>query len=114
MPLWDRLSMEDDPRRDCSCYGRSESHFSDPKRIPYSYAGSEGAGTMDLNEMWMLAKDTKLLDGKMTLHSVQQLFLATADGLDASAASASSGKGKSGRSRSGFSAGVAEPGSCRD
>ena len=114
MPLWDRLSMEDDPRKEIAAVtGVLENHFSDLKRIyrHYSCAEPGSAGTMDLNEMWMLAKDTKLLDGpSLTLQSVQQLFLATSEALNnkplTETASSTSGKGKAGRSRAGLSGGV--------
>ena len=58
-----------------------ERHFNDLKRIyrHYSCAEPGAAGTMDLNELWMLVKDTKLLDNHLTLNDVQHLFTATAN-----------------------------------
>jgi len=81
MPLWDRLSLEDHPRQQIAALTFVlESHFSDLKRIyrHYSCAEPGAAGTMDVNELRMLIKDTKLLDQTLTLNAIQHLFIATA------------------------------------
>ena len=103
MPLWQRLSMEDDPRKEIAAVtGVLESHFIDLKRIyrHYSCAEPGSAGTMDLNEMWMLAKDTKLLsESNLTLHTVQDLFVITSEAFSQKSKTAGSMPGKSHRSR---------------
>ena len=85
MPLWDRLSLESHPRVQIGEVTQVlERHFNDLKRIYRHYACAEpgAAGTLDLNELWMLVKDTKLLDTTvLTLNDVQHLFQATVTAL---------------------------------
>ena len=54
--------------------------FVDVSLLVAVFSCTGAAGTMDLNELWMLVKDTKLLDSQsLSLNDVQHLFTATAE-----------------------------------